>query len=276
MAARELGGPIIAMTIVLVAVYIPIGFQGGLTGALFTEFAFTLAGAVAISGIVALTLSPMMTSRIFRSEQESGRFVRFIDRQFGRLHSGYQRVLHGTLDTWIVIVVMGVLLLAGAVYLFMTSKSELAPPEDQGVVLYQAIGPPNATPQQMSEYSKQIFEIARSLPEYDQIFQITGTPTTNQGFGGVLFKPWSERKRNANQLQQELLANQTALTSAEAGALQLTTGHSARFFNYSHYYPVTYPLLEGGSAVVAPGLPVAPSIGTGTFGTGLLDRKSVV
>src|SRR5207302_2228159 len=181
--ARELGGPIVAMTIVLVAAYVPIGFQGGLTGALFTEFAFTLAGAVAISGIVALTLSPMMTSRIFRSEQESGRFVRFIDRQFGRLHNGYQRVLHGTLDTWIVIVVMGVLLLAGTVYLFMTSKSELAPAEDQGVVLYQAIGPPNATPQQMNEYSRQIFDIARSFPEYDQIFQITGTPTANQGLG---------------------------------------------------------------------------------------------
>src|SRR5438552_292131 len=220
MAARELGGPIIAMTIVLVAVYIPIGFQGGLTGALFTEFAFTLAGAVAVSGIVALTLSPMMTSRIFRSEQESGRFVRFIDRQFGRLHHGYQRVLHGTLDTWIVIVVMGVILLAGTVYLFMTSKSELAPAEDQGVVLYQAIGPPNATPQQMSEYSKQIFDIARSFPEYDQIFQITGTPTTNQGFGGVLFKPWSERKRRANELQQELQQKWSSIAGATVAAFQ--------------------------------------------------------
>src|SRR6266699_2975458 len=154
LAARELGGPILAMTVVLVAVYVPIGFQKGLTGALFTEFAFTLAGAVTVSAVVALTLSPMMTSRIFRSEQESGRFVRFIDRQFGRLHHGYQRELHSTLDTWIVIVVMGVILLGGVVYLFMTSKSELAPAEDQGVVLYQAIGPPNATPQQMSEYSK--------------------------------------------------------------------------------------------------------------------------
>ena len=107
LAARELGGPIIAMTIVLVAVYIPIGFQGGLTGALFTEFAFTLVGAVTVSGIVALTLSPMMTSRFFRSEQESGRFVHFIDRQFGRLHHGYQRLLHSLLETWVVIVVMG-------------------------------------------------------------------------------------------------------------------------------------------------------------------------
>ena len=152
------------MTIVLVAVYVPIGFQGGLTGALFTEFAFTLAGAVTVSGIVALTLSPMMTSRFFRSEQESGRFVRFIDRQFDRLHRGYQRRLHGTLDTWAVPVVMGVILLGGVVYLFMTSKSELAPQEDQGVVLTQIIGPPNATSQQMDVYSKQVFDIARQTP----------------------------------------------------------------------------------------------------------------
>ena len=197
-AARELGGPIIAMTIVLVAVYVPIGFQGGLTGALFTEFAFTLAGAVTVSGIVALTLSPMMTSRFFRKEQESGRFVRFIDRQFDRVHRAYARRLHGTLDTWAVPVVMGVILLGGVVYLFMTSKSELAPQEDQGVVLSQIIGPPNATSQQMSVYSKQVFEIAKQTPEYDQMFQITGVPTTNQGFGGVLFKPWNERTKSAD------------------------------------------------------------------------------
>ena len=220
LAARELGGPIIAMTIVLVAVYVPIGFQGGLTGALFTEFAFTVAGAVFVSGVVALTLSPMMTSRIFRSEQESGRLVVFIDRQFGRLHGGYQRLLHSVLETWLVIVVMGLLLLGGTVYLFMTSKSELAPPEDQGIVLYQAIGPPNATPQQMNEYSKQIFEISRALPEYDQIFQITGTPTPNQGFGGVLFKPWSERKRSAGELQQELQQKWGSIAGATVAAFQ--------------------------------------------------------
>jgi multidrug efflux pump len=219
-AARELGGPIIAMTIVLVAVYVPIGFQGGLTGALFTEFAFTLAGAVTVSGIVALTLSPMMTSRFFRSEQESGRFVRFIDRQFDRLHRGYQRRLHGTLDTWAVPVVMGVILLAGVVYLFMTSKSELAPQEDQGIVLTQIIGPPNATSQQMDVYSKQVFEIAKSTPEYDQMFQITGVPTTNQGFGGVLFKTWSERTKSATQLQQELQQKWNSVSGARVAAFQ--------------------------------------------------------
>ena len=219
-AARELGGPIIAMTIVLVAVYVPIGFQGGLTGALFTEFAFTLAGAVTVSGIVALTLSPMMTSRIFRAEQEESRFVKHIDRQFDRLHARYQRLLHGTLDTWQVPVVMGALLLCGVVYLFMTSKSELAPQEDQGIVLAQILGPANATPQQMNTYAKQVFDIAHALPEYDQMFQITGVPATNQGIGGVLFKPWDERKRDAATLQQELQQKWSGIAGATVAAFQ--------------------------------------------------------
>ena len=227
-AARELGGPIIAMTIVLVAVYIPIGFQGGLTGALFTEFAFTLAAAVTVSGIVALTLSPMMTSRIFSSEQESGRFVKFIDRQFGRLHRGYARALHSLLDTWIVIVLMGVLLLGGTVYLFMTSKAELSPPEDQGIVLANVLGPPNATPQQMQTYAKQVFELSKSLPEYDQMFQITGVPTVNQGIGGVLFKPWDERKRSAAELQQVLQKEWGTIAGASVAAFQFPALPGAR------------------------------------------------
>ncbi|TMH34842.1 MAG: multidrug efflux protein [Betaproteobacteria bacterium] len=227
-AARELGGPIIAMTIVLVAVYIPIGFQGGLTGALFTEFAFTLAAAVTVSGIVALTLSPMMTSLIFRSEQESGRFVKFIDRQFGRVHRGYARALHNVLDTWIVIVLMGVLLLGGTVYLYMTSKSELSPPEDQGIVLANILGPPNATPQQMQIYAKQVFELSKSLPEYDQMFQITGVPTVNQGIGGVLFKPWEERKRSAAELQQVLQKEWGTIAGANVAAFQFPPLPGAR------------------------------------------------
>ncbi|HUI98854.1 MAG TPA: efflux RND transporter permease subunit, partial [Usitatibacter sp.] len=219
-AARELGGPIIAMTVVLIAVYAPIGFQGGLTGALFTEFAFTVAAAVTISAIIALTLSPMMTSRIFRSEQESGRFVRLIDRVFGRVRNGYGRLLHSLLDTWIVIVVMGLMLLGGTVYLFMTSKSELSPQEDQGIVLNQILGPPNATPQQMNTYAKQVFDTARSIPEYDQMFQITGVPVVNQGFGGVLFKPWNERTRSATQIQQELQKKWGTIAGATVAAFQ--------------------------------------------------------
>ncbi|MCW3479074.1 efflux RND transporter permease subunit [Neisseriaceae bacterium JH1-16] len=228
MAARELGGPIMAMTVVLVAVYVPIGFQGGLTGALFTEFAFTLAGAVAVSGIVALTLSPMMCARFFRSEQESGRFVRFVDRQFERVHQGYQRVLHSLMDTWVVLVVMGVLLLGAVVYLFMTSKSELAPPEDQGIVLAQMQGPPNATLQQMQNYADQVFQSARGIPEYAQMFQLTGVPTVNQGIGGVLLKPWDQRERGALELQQELQQKWNRIAGARVAAFQFPPLPGAR------------------------------------------------
>ena len=220
MAARELGGPIIAMTVVLIAAYVPIGFQGGLTGALFTEFAFTLAGAVTISGIVALTLSPMMTSKMFQPKQQESRLVTFIDRQFSRLHDAYQRRLAGTLTTWPVMVVMGGLLLVGVIYLFATSKAELAPQEDQGIVLGQVVGAPNATAQQMSAYADQAYKLALDLPEYDQMFQLTGIPTVNQGIGGVLFKPWEERERSAAELQLILQERWNTIAGARVAAFQ--------------------------------------------------------
>ena len=219
-AARELGGPIIAMTIVLVAAYVPIGFQGGLTGALFTQFAFTLAGAVTISGVVALTLSPMMCSKVFHSQQAEGRFTHYLDRTFGRLRSAYTRQLSSWLKTWPAVVVFGALLLPGVVFLFMTSKSELAPPEDQGIVLEQTIGAPNATLTQMQTYSDREVEIAKTLPEYQQIFQLTGTPSTNQGFGGVLLKPWDERHRSANELQLLLQKEWNKIPGARVAAFQ--------------------------------------------------------
>jgi len=218
--ARELGGPIIAMTVVLVAAYLPIGFQGGLTGALFTQFAFTLAGAVTVSAIIALSLSPMMCATVFRPEQEEGRFVHFIDRRFNALRAGYQRVLSSWLETWQVLVVLGLLLLGGVVYLFLTSQSELAPQEDQGAVLSQIIGPPNATYDQMQRYSDQVFAYAHELPEFEAMFQITGTPAVNQGFGGVLFKPWDQRKRSADQLQQLLQEKWNHIAGVRVAAFQ--------------------------------------------------------
>ena len=219
-AARELGSPILAMTVVLIAVYVPIGFQGGLTGALFTEFAFTLAGAVAVSGVVALTLSPMMCSRFFRQEQDSGRFAMAIDRVFEKVRHGYHRTLHSLLDTHIVLIVMGVILIGLLVVMFKMSKSELAPEEDQGIVLGQVVGPPTATAEQMQTYAHQAYEIARSLPEYDQMFQITGVPTTNAGIGGVLLKPWDQRTRSANEIQKELQARWGGIAGARIAAFQ--------------------------------------------------------
>jgi len=219
-AARELGGPILAMTVVLVAVYVPIGFQGGLTGALFTEFAFSLAGAVAVSGVIALTLSPMMCAVFFRQSQDTGRFVELIDRNFEWFRERYHRALHALLDTWPVVIVMACLLLLVLVACFKFTKSELAPEEDQGIVLAHIQGPPNATAQQMQTYADQVFQLSKQEPEYAQMFQITGVPTVNQGIGGALFKPWGQRTRSAHQLQLDLQQKWAQIAGAQVFAFQ--------------------------------------------------------
>jgi len=218
--ARELGGPILAMTVVLVAAYAPIAFQTGLTGALFTQFAFTLVGAITVSAVIALTLSPMMCSRIFREEQEEGRFAMMVDRIFSRVRSAYQRMLASWLETWPVLIVLVVLILAALPYLFGTSTSELAPQEDQGFVAYQLIGPPDATNRQMEAYSAQALAAGQSLPEYRGAFQLVGVPSVTQGIGGILFKPWSERSRSANELQQVLQKKWNDIAGAQVAAFQ--------------------------------------------------------
>ncbi|MDE2147076.1 MAG: efflux RND transporter permease subunit, partial [Burkholderiales bacterium] len=167
-----------------------------------------------------LTLSPMMSSRIFRPEQDQGRFVQAIDRVFDRVHRGYHRVLHGLLDSWPVLIVMGALLMGAAALMFKMSKSELAPEEDQGIVAAFVTGPPTATAQQMQTYADQVFQIAHRLPEYQQMFQITGVPTVNQGIGGVLFKPWDQRTRSAHELQQVLQASWNGIAGARVAAFQ--------------------------------------------------------
>ena len=216
-AARELGSPILAMTVVLIAVYIPIGFQGGLTGALFTEFAFTLASAVAVSGLIALTLSPMMCSRIFTEKQETSSFVQKIDRVFDKVHHSYQSTLRDLLSTWQVIIVMGVILLGGVAYLYATAHTELAPTEDQGIVLMQASGPPNSTVNQMQTYADQIYAIASAEPDYEQAFQIT-SPTSS--FGGVILKDWMERSRSATKFQQDMQQKWNTIAGVRVAAFQ--------------------------------------------------------
>ncbi len=234
LAARELGGPILAMTVVLVAVYVPIGFQGGLTGALFTEFAFTLAGAVTVSGIVALTLSPMMCSRFFDPKQDTGRFVVFIDKTFHKIRAAYMRMLSSVLNTWPVMIVMSVVLIGCLVLMFNMTKKELAPEEDQGIVLSQLIGPPTATIDQMQAYADQVFRIGKEMPEYKQFFQLTGVPSTNQGFGGVLLKDWGDRKRGAHEIQMELQKKWSGIAGVKVFAFQFpplpgTSGFPVQF-----------------------------------------------
>ncbi len=241
-AARELGGPIIAMTVVLVAAYVPIGLQGGLTGALFTQFAFTLAGAVTVSAVIALTLSPMMCAKVFRSEQEEGRFTHFLDRTFNRLRDAYSRTLSNWLTTWPAVVLFGALLLPCVGALFMTSKAELAPAEDQGIVLEATTGPPDATLTQMQAYSDAEFAIAKKFPEYEQMFQLTGAPTVNQGFGGVLLTPWNERTRGAAELQMLLQNEWNKVPGARVAAFQFPALPGSQGFPIQFVITTTDPL----------------------------------
>ena len=196
-AARELVGPIIAMTITLAAVYTPVGIQGGLTGALFREFAFTLAGAVVVSGIVALTLSPMMGSKLLRAGDTERGFAGWINRRFEGVRRGYTRVLSSTLEYRPVVLVLWIIVAGLTVPFFMFSQSELAPTEDQGVVFSVIQGSANSTIDQVTLFTKQVLDVYQSFPEADSIFQIT-SPTG--GFGGMVTKPWSERTRTTDQL----------------------------------------------------------------------------
>ena len=196
-AARELVGPIIAMTITLAAVYAPVGIQGGLTGALFREFAFTLAGAVIVSGVVALTLAPMMSARLLRAGAAERGFSGWINRRFDGVRRFYTGVLTATLRYRPVVLVLWVIVAALTVPFYMFSQRELAPAEDQGVVfsVLQAAG--NSTLDQTKLFSTQVADVYRAFPETGSIFQITGP---SNGFGGMVTKPWSQRTRTTQQL----------------------------------------------------------------------------
>ena len=212
-AARELGGPIIAMTVVLIAVYVPIGFQGGLTGALFTEFAFTLVGAVTISAIVALTLSPMMCSRLLKPHSATQRLAAnglrdFIDRSFdgcaSRLLSAAARQSRLPAGD----VVFAVIVLSSIYFLYTGAKSELAPQEDQGVVITQhRRSRPNATLQQKVLYARQVYQIMKRISRRPS----TSSRSTRRArsIAGMVLKPWDERVKN----QQPAPADRAAASS---------------------------------------------------------------
>jgi multidrug efflux pump len=199
-AARELVGPIIAMTITLAAVYAPVGIQGGLTGALFREFAFTLAGAVIVSGIVALTLSPMMGSKLLRAGDTEKGFAGWINRRFETVRNAYSRTLSGTLQYRPVVLVLWAIVILLIVPFYMFSQRELAPAEDQGVVFGVIQSSANSTIDQTNLFTAQVYDVYHSFPESESIFQIT---SPSGGFGGMVTKPWSQRTKTAQQLLVE-------------------------------------------------------------------------
>ncbi len=217
-AARELGGPIIAMTAVLVAVYVPIGFQSGLTGALFTEFAFTLVGAVTVSAVVALTLSPMMCSRMLKPHQPGEAWLAgFIDRAFDRLHRGYARWLRGSLNYLPVTGVFAAIVLGSIYFLYAGTKSELAPQEDMGVVLTLSTSSPTATIDQRLIYAKQVHDIFAGHPETEHVFQFD---VPGQSIAGMSLKPWDQRSTTSNQLQAVIQQQVSGIAGAQVVAFQ--------------------------------------------------------
>lgn len=209
--ARELAWPVVAMTTTLVAVYLPIGFQGGLTGVLFTEFAFTLAGSVLLSGVIALTLSPMMSAKMLKPHTEGGksRFERWLDARFEWLRHGYQRRLHSAMDTKGVIGVFGAIVFVSCIFLYMQSPKEPAPAEDQGFVFSFGSADPYTTLDYVERYTEEVTTMTRSVPEMENYFLFNGGfgsgGASNTAIAGFVLKPWSERERSTKQVLEQTL-----------------------------------------------------------------------
>ena len=194
--ARELVGPIVAMTITLAAVYTPIAFQGGLTGSLFREFALTLAGAVTISGFVALTLSPMMSRYLLKQGGQKKGFAAFVNHQFDRLRNAYARGLEVALQSRGIVYTAWVLFIFLLVAMYSFAVKELAPAEDQGVIFGIVNTPANSTLDQLTVSTKEVNRTMMELPEAQFTFQITNP---GGGFWGVGLKPWNQRKKTTGQ-----------------------------------------------------------------------------
>ncbi|MBI5100667.1 MAG: efflux RND transporter permease subunit [Nitrospirae bacterium] len=224
LAGRELVGPIIAMTITLAAVYLPIGLQGGLTGSLFREFAFTLAGTVTISGIVALTLSPVMSAALLKPGQQEHGLAGRISRDFDRLKNAYGRLLDSTLKARPAVYAVWIIITLLTVPMFNMSARELAPTEDQGVIFGILDASANSTLDQNSRYAAAVNQVFLGVPETKFTFQIT---FPNSGFSGMVTKPWNERKRNIFQIMPEVQQKLHGITGIQI-------------------FPVTPPALPGG------------------------------
>lgn len=233
--ARELGMPVIAMTITLIAVYAPIGFIGGLTGTLFSEFAFALAGAVLISGVVALTLTPMMCSKLLRPIHDGGghRLEKWLDERFDRLRHAYQTHLHGALNQPRVIAVFGLIVLSSTWFLYRSSPQELAPEEDQGFFLIFSQADSYSSLDYLTRFTGELTTIANAIPEKENYFLLNGVGGggsavgTNTAISGIVLKPWAERDRSSKEVMaqvQQQAAGVAGLQNAVFAPPPLPTG----------------------------------------------------
>ncbi|EXJ13409.1 efflux RND transporter permease subunit [Imhoffiella purpurea] len=214
-AARELALPILAMTSTLIAVYAPIGFMGGLVGSLFIEFAFTLAGAVLVSGIVALTLSPMLSATALRAGGQQGRFERMVEGFFHGLASGYRRLLHGWLRYPSATILVAVVVLASIYAMYSMTQKELAPTEDQSILFFMATSPQTATIDYNDRYVGQMRPIFESFPEYYESFILIGFGDSTTTFGGFKMPPSNERERSQMEVQPQLQGALSRITGLD-------------------------------------------------------------
>lgn len=213
--AREIATPVIAMTITLAAVYAPIGFMGGLTGALFKEFAFTLASAVIISGIIALTLTPMMCSKILSAGMSNGRFVQFLDDKFNKLKIRYQCTLHSLLNTRAIVLLLAAAVLLMLPYLYNHTAEETAPEEDQGFFFVVSQAPQYATINYIEAFSRHFDDIYKSFPEAEHYFTVNmSTPIS-----GMVLKAWDKRKRTQFKLKEPLQQKLDEITGLKSFAI---------------------------------------------------------
>lgn len=219
-SARELTEPIIAMTIVLIAIYIPIGFQTGLTGSLFTEFAFTLVGATTISAIVALTLSPMMGARILQPHRAEStiwheRLVDWLEAKFNAIRHRYERLLNKSFDYLPVTVIFAIIIIVSAFFFYSFAQKELAPQEDQGVIVAFSTSAPNATLEQRLLYSREVYKLFSAYPEMEHVFQMD---LPGQSIAGMSLNPWEQRERTTSILQPLVQKDLNSITGVRSVA----------------------------------------------------------
>jgi multidrug efflux pump len=233
--AREIGFAIVAMTLTLAAVYAPLAFTPGRTGRLFAEFALALAGAVVVSGFVALTLSPMLCSKLLRHNPNPGRFDRGMESVLNAITRGFSRVLGASLKVrWLVVAVMAASAL-GSWWMLQTMRQELAPIEDRGVILANINGPDGATLAYTRRYAEAIEQIGADYPEFDRVFANVGNPSVAQGIVFMRALPWEERERSTQQIAREITPRLASLPGISAFPItppSLGQGFRERPVNY--------------------------------------------
>ncbi|WP_459056933.1 MexW/MexI family multidrug efflux RND transporter permease subunit [Stenotrophomonas sp. PSU-St22] len=253
--AREIAGPVVAMTLTLAAVYAPIGLMGGLTGALFREFALTLAGAVIVSGVVALTLSPVMSSLLLKSGHQDGgqgRMARMAERVFGGLADRYGRVLGRSLRHRWLSGGFALLVVLSLPFLYQMPQRELAPPEDQAAVLAAVKSPQHASLEYAERFADELHRVMSAVPETIGTWIINGTDGPANSFGGLMLSDWSERARKEPQIVAELQGAVGEIVGSDIFVFQVAPlpGGSGGLpvqlvLRSAQDYPVLYEAMEG-------------------------------